>query len=69
MLPIMVKLSVGITLVVFQSPYKLRTLFRFKDTLDKKIRFDLVCRYLRSSCNTTYMVKFTDTFSQEVENI
>ena len=28
--------------VVFQSPYKLRTLFRFKDTLDKKIRSDLI---------------------------
>ena len=28
--------------VVFQSPYKLHTLFSFKDTLDKKIRSRLV---------------------------
>ena len=39
--------------VVFQSPYKLHTLFRFKDTLDKKIRSDLVYRYSCSSCNAT----------------
>ena len=42
---------------VFQSPYKLCTLFRFKDTLDKKIRSDLVYRYLCSSCNATYYDK------------
>ena len=35
--------------VVFQSPYKLYTLFRFKDTLNKKIRSHLVYRY---SCNS-----------------
>ena len=40
--------------VVFQSPYKLRTLFRFKDTLDKKIRSDLVYRCSCNSCNATY---------------
>ena len=28
--------------IVFQSPYKLRTSFHFKDILDKKIRSDLV---------------------------
>ena len=31
--------------VVFQSPYKLHTLFRFKDTLNKKIHSHLVYRY------------------------
>ena len=36
--------------VVFQSPYKPRTLFRFKDTLDKKILSDLVYRFSCSSC-------------------
>ena len=43
--------------VVFQSPYKLHTLFRFKDTLDKKIRFHLVYRYSCSNCNATYYSK------------
>ena len=43
--------------VVFQSPYKLRTLFRFKDTLDKKIRSNLVYCYLCSRCNATYYGK------------
>ena len=43
--------------VVFQSPYKLHTLFRFKDTLDKKIRSHLVYRYSCSSCNATYYGK------------
>ena len=39
---------------VFQSPYKLRTLFGFKDTLEKKIRSDLVYHYSCSSWNATY---------------
>ena len=43
--------------VVFPSPYKLRTLFRVKDTLDKEIRCDLVYHYLCSSCNATYYGK------------
>ena len=43
--------------VVFQSPCKLCILFRFKDTLNKKIRSDLVYRYSCSSCNATYYGK------------
>ena len=43
--------------VVSQSPYKLHTLFCFKDTLDKKIRCHLVYRYSCSSCNATYYGK------------
>ena len=43
--------------VFFQSPYKLHTLFRFKDTLNKKIRSRLVYRYSCSSCNATYYDK------------
>ena len=43
--------------VVFQSPCKLRSLFHFKDTLDKKIRSDLVYRYTCSNCNVTYYGK------------
>ena len=40
--------------VVFQSPYKLRTLF---STFDKKIRSDLVYGYSCSSCNLAYYGK------------
>ena len=44
--------------VVFQSPCKLRSLlFHFKDTPDKKIRSDLVYRYMCSNCNITYYGK------------
>ena len=43
--------------VVFQSPYKLHTLFRFKDTLNKKICSHLVYRYSGSGCNATYYGK------------
>ena len=43
--------------VIFQSPYKLHTLFRFKDTLNKKICSHLVYRYSCSSCNATYYGK------------
>ena len=40
--------------VVFQSPYKLHTLFCFKDTLNKKIRSHLVYRYSCSSSNVLW---------------
>ena len=43
--------------VVFQPSYNLCTLLRFKDTLDKKIRFDLVYRYSCSNWNATYSGK------------
>ena len=40
--------------VVFQSPYKRPTLFRFKTTLDKKFCPNFVYRYSCSNCNSTY---------------
>ena len=40
--------------VIFQSPCKLHALFKFKDSLDKKIRSDLIYRYTCSNCNVTY---------------
>ena len=43
--------------VVFQSQYKLHTLFRFKDTLIKKICARLVFHYSCSSRNATYYGK------------
>ena len=56
--------------VVFQSPYKLNTLFRFKDTLNKKIRSHLVYRYSCSSCNATYYGKtYRHFFTRAVEHM
>ena len=43
--------------VVFQSQRKLNTLFRFKDTVDKKIRSFLVYKYSCCNCNPTYYSK------------
>ena len=42
---------------MFQSPSKLHLLFRFKDTLDKKILSDLVYRYACRRRNATYYGK------------
>ena len=56
--------------VVFQSPRKRCTLFCFKDTLNKKIRSDLVYRYLCSSCNATYYGKtYRHFFTRTAEHI
>ena len=43
--------------VIFQSPYRLNLLFRYKDSLQKKIRSDIVYRYMRSNCKITYYGK------------
>ena len=55
--------------VVFRSQRKLNTLFRFKDTLNKKIRSFLVYRYPYNNCNAfhygkTYRHFFTRTAEQ-----
>ena len=56
--------------VVFQSPCKLCTLFRFKDTLNKKIQSDLLYRYSCSSCNATYYGKtYRHFFRRAAEHI
>ena len=39
--------------VIFQSPCKLNSLFRYKNSLHKKIRSDIVCRYMCSNCRVT----------------
>ena len=56
--------------VVFQSPYKLHTLFCFKDTLNKKICSHLVYCYSCSSCNATHYGKtFQDFFTRAAEHM
>ena len=53
--------------VVFQSPCKLRSLFHFKDTLDKKIRSDLVYRY---TCSYRYYGKtYLHFFTRAAEHM
>ena len=43
--------------LIFQSPCKLHTLFKFKDYLDKKNCSNLIYRYTCSNCNVTYYGK------------
>ena len=43
--------------VIFQSPCKLQILYKFKDSLDKKVRSDSIYRYTCSNCNVTYYCK------------
>ena len=43
--------------VILQPPCKLHTLFEFKDSLDKKIRPNLIYRYTCKNCNVTYYGK------------
>ena len=48
--------------VIFQSPCKLNSLFRYKDSLQKKIRSDIVYRYTCSNCKVTYYGKTYRTY-------
>ena len=48
--------------LIFQSPCKLNTLFKFKDSQDKKIHSDLIYCYTCSNCNVTYYGKAYPTF-------
>ena len=43
--------------VIFQSPCKLNSLFHYIDSLQKKIRSDIVSRYMCSNCKVTYYGK------------
>ena len=54
--------------VVFQSPYKLCTMFCFKDTLDKTICSDLVYHYTCSSYSATYGKTYQHFFTRAAEH-
>ena len=43
--------------VIFQSPCKLNSLFCYKDSFQKKIRFDIVYRCMCTNCKVTYYGK------------
>ena len=56
--------------VIFQSPFKLHTLFKLKDSLDKKIRSDLIYRYTCSNCNVPYYGKtYRQFFTRAAEHM
>ena len=53
--------------LIFQSPCKLNSLFRYKDSLQKKIRCDIVYRYMCSNCKVTYYGKTYHPFFTRAE--
>ena len=56
--------------VIFQSPCKLNSLFRYKDSLQKKIRSDIVYRYMCSNCKVTYYGKtYRHFFTRAAEHM
>ena len=48
--------------VIFRSKCKLNTVFRFKDSLEKKILSGIICRYTCSNCKVTYYGKIFRNF-------
>ena len=56
--------------VIFQSPFKLHTLFKLKDSLDNKIRSDLIYHYTSSNCNVPYYGKtYRQFFTRAAEHM
>ena len=56
--------------VIFQSPCKLNSLFHYKDSLQKKIRSDIVYRYMYSNCKVTYYDKtYRHFFTRAAEHM
>ena len=56
--------------VIFQSPCKLNSLFRYKDSLGKEIRSDIVYRYTCSNCKVTYYGKtYRHFFTRAAEHM
>ena len=55
--------------VIFQSPCKLHTLFKFKDSLDKKICSDLIYRYTCSNCNVKLGKTYRPIFTRAAEHM
>ena len=56
--------------IIFQSPCKLNSLFRYKDSLQKKIHSDIVYRYMCSNCKVTYYGKtYRHFFTRAAEHM
>ena len=43
--------------IIFRSKCKLNTLLRFRDPLEREIRYEIIYRYTCSTCKITYYVK------------
>ena len=56
--------------VIFRSKCRLNTLFRFKDSLEKKFRSVIIYRYTCSNCNVTYYGKtFHHFYTRAAEQV
>ena len=56
--------------VIFQSTCKLNLPFHYKDSLQKKIRSDIVYRYMCSNCKATYYGKtYCHLFTRAAEHM
>ena len=56
--------------VIFQSPCKLNSLFRYKDSLQKKTHSDIFYRNMCSNCKVTYYGKtYRYFFTRAAEHI
>ena len=56
--------------VIFQSPCKLSSLFRYKDSLKKEIRSDIVYKCRCSNCKVTYYSKtYRHFFTRAAEHM
>ena len=56
--------------VIFQSPCKLSSLFRYKDSFKKEIHSDIVYRYTCSNCKVTYYGKtYRHFFTRAAEHM
>ena len=55
--------------VIFESICKLNSLFRYKGSLRKKIRSDIVYRYMCSNCKITYGKTYCHFFTRAAERM
>ena len=56
--------------IIFRSKCRLNTLFRFKDSLEKKIRSGIIYRYTCSNCKVTYYGKtFRHFYTRAAEHM
>ena len=56
--------------VIFQSPCKLNSLFCYKDSFQKKIRFDIVYRCMCTNCKVSYYGKtYRHFFTKAAEHM
>ena len=56
--------------VIFRFKCSLNILFQFEDSLEKKVRSRIICRYTCSNCNVTYYGKtFRHFYTKAAEHM